>query len=415
MKKKQIIFLESYATVMFYKIAKEFKKKGYETILIRILKPDLSEKLFYNNAYNKVIDINLKFVSLNLRNIPPSLLKNTKNSLIALKKILALKPYVIFGRSNPNFPIAFFRGLFRKKPFIYFPYDIRVHWVDTLERAKKERNLSWIEMKSERFNFEHSDGILHKGAPNELEHLNGRYLGNNIKLPKDTLYFHPYCSNEFITPINKNKLSKKDKEIHVVCLASGGKRTKELYEEYFNVAKPLLKQNIHFHAYISKNIFLKTDEIEVFKNEYKDYPNIKYFHIHDALNPKDIVKEVSKYDFGFYRIKDNIPDYDLDMKFAFGNKISTYLEAGIPFFYPNYNDFMDEVMKRYKLNLTMSIGGFNDIKDLSKVIKKLNLKELEKDIEKARKDFNMEKQFPRLENFIKQVVKNKSSISHSTY
>ena len=59
MKKKQIIFLESYATVMFYKIAKEFKKKGYETILIRILKPDLSEKLFYNNAYNKVIDINL--------------------------------------------------------------------------------------------------------------------------------------------------------------------------------------------------------------------------------------------------------------------------------------------------------------------------------------------------------------------
>jgi hypothetical protein len=72
-------------------------------------------------------------------------------------------------------------------------------------------------------------------------------------------------------------------------------------------------------------------------------------------------------------------------------------------------------MKRYKLNLTMSIGGFNDIKDLSKVIKKLNLKELEKDIEKARKDFNMEKQFPRLENFIKQVVKNKSSISHSTY
>ena len=62
--------------------------------------------------------------------------------------------------------------------------------------------------------FENSDGIIHKGSPDELnpEYVNDRVLGPNIKLPKFKLSFPPYCSMDFIVPINNKKLSKKDKE-----------------------------------------------------------------------------------------------------------------------------------------------------------------------------------------------------------
>ena len=44
--KKQIVFIESYSTVMTYKIAKLFKKNGYETVLIRLLEQKLSDDKF---------------------------------------------------------------------------------------------------------------------------------------------------------------------------------------------------------------------------------------------------------------------------------------------------------------------------------------------------------------------------------
>jgi len=411
MKKKKIVFIESYATVLLYKAAKEFKSKGYETILIRILKPDPKEGAFYDSAYDKIIDINLDFVKLSKKNLLKlsfNLLKNLKNFVNAFTKIFFLKPYIIFGRSNPNSPISFFRMLFKKYPFVYFPYDIRVQLVPTLELAKTKMGLTTIEIKSERFNFEHADGIIHKGAPEELDHLEGRYLGNNIKIPKDNLSFPAYCSDEFIVPINKDKLSKKDGQIHVVCLGSGGKRTKEMYEIYFEAAKPLIKQKIHFHTYVCSNTFSQGDEIDLFTKANKDTTNFDYFHIHESLDPKGIVKEISKYDFAVslpYYI--NHPKYDIDPIFTMGNKISTYLEAGLPHFYAHNQKFIETSMKPYDLNLFWSFDGPHPAKDFKKMIKELNIKELEKRIEKARKDFNVKKQFYKLEKFIEKVIKNK--------
>ena len=94
---------------------------------------------------------------------------------------------------------------------IYFPYDIRANEYATKEIAKKVRGIPNFEIKAERFCFENADGIMHKGAPNELKYLNGRMLGDNLKICPLDISFLPYCSKEFIIPINKNKLSKKDK------------------------------------------------------------------------------------------------------------------------------------------------------------------------------------------------------------
>ena len=67
-------------------------------------------------------------------------------------------------------------------------------------------------------------------------------------------------------------------------------------------------------------------------------------------------------------------------------------------------------MKKYGLSLPISLEGKLDIRNLKRRIKKLNYKELETKISRAREDFNLEKHFPRLEKFVKEVVvsKNKS-------
>jgi hypothetical protein len=410
MKKKQIVFLEGYRTVMIYKIAREFKEKGYETILIRIVSPDKTYEEFYNKAYDKIIDLDISYNRVVNKNLPKiffSSIIKTKSLFKSFFKIWRLKPYVIIGRAPLSTPVAFFRRLFRKTPFIYFPYDIRSQYFPSFEEAKQ--SLPVLEIKSDRYCFEHSEGILHKGAPEELEYINGRMLGEDIKFPKNTLNFHPYCSNELIYPINKNKLSKKDNTPHLVYIGGTGRSSVEFYFSQLDSIKDVLNQKIHVHLYFSSDVLFEKDQIEQkkiirkeFYKKYKDFPNIEFFHIHESKGPKEIIKEISKYDFGMFTPID--AKNRMEPRFCTGNKISTYLEAGIPFFYRKNYKFIDRLMKKYNLDFRYP----DNFKELPKIIKKINQEELERNIKKAREDFNIENHIPRFKKFIKDVVKTKT-------
>ena len=59
----------------------------------------------------------------------------------------------------------------------------------------------------------------------------------------------------------------------------------------------------------------------------------------------------TKYDFGFW------PECEYDVRLATGNKFSTFIEAGIPFFYFKRNLLLNKILinNRYKI-LPSSIG-----------------------------------------------------------
>jgi len=407
-KEKHIIFLEPWPTIMIYKIARLFKKQGYKTTSIRVLQSEGLSLAFYKKAFDQIICFNLSFFKLKLKNIPlilRSLSKKLRDVFKAVFSILKLKkPYVIFCRATPSWLCALTKKTFKKHPVIYFPYDIRSLRYPTKEIAKKDRELSEFEIKSERFCFEKADGIMHKGDPDEIKYMPKGLLGADLKVNPLQLAFHPYCSEEFIVPFNKNKLSKKDNETHLVYLSSQGSRGSKGHSNLFDYFREIIKQKIHIHSYTKPNTCSKKDVIDSFRAGCKDVLDSKYFHLHEPLGPKEIIKEISKYDFGIFPFLESESEdspAELNLKFLIGNKVSSYLEAGIPFFYPKKNEFIDKVMRKYKLDIYME--DVKDIKNLKKRIKKLNYKELEKKIEKARKDFLMEKQFPRLEKFIKKV------------
>lgn len=404
MQKKQVVFIEGFPTAMIYKIARLFKEKGYETVLIRILEANKTNQKFYEQAYDKIIDINFPYVRVNKGNllkIGLLFLRKFVNIFSSFIKIFQLNPYIIFGRAPMSSPIAFFRFIFRKYPFVYFPYDIRRQAFADYNEARK--NISFFEMKADTYCFEHSDGILHKGDSEELDYFRGENSKDKLNLPKNEITIHPYCSKDFIVPINRNKISKKDNKIHMAYVGGTGEKNKQFYFEQFKSAEKIIKEGIHAHFYFGSEIsnpeeIKKDNQIkkEFFK-EYKYLPNIKYFHLENSFNSKEIAKEVSKYDFGFW------PKSDFNVKFATGNKFSTFIEAGIPFFYFKNLEVIDKIAKKYGLNILCA----DDIKNFKDFIGMLYYGELVESVKRARKDYLMEKHFPRLLKFVEAVVKEK--------
>ncbi len=409
--RKKIVFLESFPEVMTYKIAKMFKEKGYETISVRILESkDSLFNDFYKSAFDKIISFDLSFFKIDLKNLPLiflSLLKKTKKIVQSAFSVLKIKPYVIFTRAKPNWPCALIRTIFKRTPLIYFPYDIRSEDCSSREIAKK-KGLKNFEIDAEKFCFEKADGIIHKGAPNELDLLEGRIF-EKINLAPLQMTFHPYCSEEFIIPFNKDKLSKKDGEIHIVEVRSVSSVDVKEFSFFLECVEEFEKNKIHLHFYTKPNTLSKEEIIEAFKRTYKKELSSKYFHLHDPKNPQELIKDISKFDFGIFILpfqdRENKRNIPLQTSVGLGNKQSSYLEAGLPFFYPPEIEYLDSMMKKYGLHL--HVKDKEDIKNIKKKIKGLNYTALEKKIKKARGDFLMKKHFQELEKFVEEVVKRK--------
>lgn len=392
--KKQIVFY--YATspsVMIYKIAKMFKKRGYETVLLTMCEKDRFDNKFYSEAFDKIIYSNFQFFKLSFKTFfyilrkGPSFIK----FLISMK---LLNPFVVIGISGNNWQLKLaHKYFFKKYPFIYFPYDILSHYVNPLNFPPN------FEIEAEKYCFENLDGVIHKGDSKELKFIEGQ-LHDKINMQKFQLSFFPYCSKEFIVPVNKNKLSKKDKELHIVYVGYLFNDEKSIQKFTF-CFNEIMKQKIHIHIYTEVTHIPKKKEKEYIKEFFKSFKNNKYFHSHSPLNPKEIISEISKYDFGFWPIQE-CPD--IEVKFSTGNKLSSYLEAGIPLIYGEKLNFINKLTKKYHLN-----HSFNEknITTLNKRIKKLNYLSLVENVKRMRKDFDMDKNFPRLENFINKVIKKK--------
>jgi len=416
--KKQILFIEPFPTVMIYKLAKIFRQKGYETILIILLESE-SSKDFHLEAFDKVIYFNLKFHKLTLKNSPliaGSMLKKLKDLTTASFLTLKIKPYVVFARAAPSWPCALARKFFKNYPVIYFPYDIRTEYYKTKEQAKKYGGLPNFEIKAERYCFENADGVMHKGYSRELEYLDHRMLGENLKIAEPQLSFFPYCTKEFSIPLNKNKLSRQDNEIHIVHIDSMGSVGPIGASYVYDDIRELVKQGIHVHVYSRpnsitieelKNFFVEDSE---FTRKYKDILDSRFFHFHLPLEPEEIVYEISKYDYGLYPSgpETGISNTDLELKFSTGNKISSYLEAGIPFLVEGKAVFTGQLIKRYGVGFVYTQES---IKKLKFLLDKVDYRKIEENIEKARQDFDMDKNFPRLEKFMGEVVVKKRAMA----
>jgi len=394
--KKQVVFYyASTPSVMIYKIAKVFHEKGYETILFAMCEKDRFDYDFYSEAFDKIICSNFQFFKPSLKTIF-YILRRGFGLLRFLISMKFLNPYVIIGIAGNNWQLRLIHKYFFKKyPFIYFPYDILSHYL-RLGAGKPQQ----FEIKAEKYCFENADGIMHKGDPNELKFVEGIFH-EKIHFSKYQLSFLPYCSKEFSVPINSSKLSKKDNEIHIVYIGFLFNDPASV-KKFTKCFKEIMAQKIHIHVYTMITHIPKKQEEKYIKDFFKHLYKDKYFHLHKPLGAKEIISEISKYDFGFWPVQECPPE---EAKFGVGNKLASHLEAGLPSIYDDIMVFVDKFMESHNFNISYNE---KNIKNLKKRIKRLNYKKLEKNIIEIRKIFDMDKNFPRLEKFIKKIINKKN-------
>jgi hypothetical protein len=385
MVQKQIVFIESSPTDMLAKIAQVLKNKGYYTVLISLI-GDL-ETPFLKSAYSKRIMLDFKFFKANIKNMPKIGAYSIKKLPFLIKAIIQLKklrPYLSIVRTTPNW-LCFLVKKSVQSPVIYFPYDIRSFCYNDLGEAISS-GVPKFEIKAEKWCFENCDGIIHKGEDQELSYLNKEILGN-IKIKCPIIHFLPYCLSEFLIPLKNKRIPKR--EIHIVFVGHIGTE-----QSWINSINFVLKNKIHLHLY-GKTANLSMNDSKK-QEEYAALLNNKYFHIHQQVDQKDLSKEISKYDYGIW-----MGYYDIFRKsitICTGNKLASYLEAGLPIIYFKNHEYIGKILDTYGAGIGITINS-----PLRKILENQNFRRLISNVQKARKYLTFENNIGRLEKFFEEV------------
>lgn len=396
--KLTIAFIESIPMAYTYKLAKSLKMQGHKTILFSVLK---SDKTSYKSAYSHIISLDLNSFSITKANAL-SLLKNSLRILTKINSLSKLKPDVIIGVASPR-PLWLpalcckIMHLFSKTPFIFFPYDVNLLRYNDKKFFQKA-GIPPFEMKAEHYLFTHADGVFFKG-----DEYGAVKKIIPLKVPIGRMF--PYAMGEYIVPFSSSKLSKKDKEIHVVFLGflvlkPTGKNALGFLPG-IDILKGFADNKVHIHLYSSQyDSWIKENVLEDLKNN-------SYIHFHKPLGQHEIISEISKYDYGLCTSQF---DYNIiNKEFAAlgpGNKTANYLEAGIPCLFGPCSFAEDHEctraeLRKYNLDLAFTDKEFPFLK---KKLKSYNYKKLIKQVALAREEFRMERHINEFESFLREAI-----------
>jgi len=380
--KKQIVFVEHPNTTYTYKIARSLKLTGrYETVLITFSKVD---KDFFSKAYDKIFEFELshKVNPKNLLKFPLRIM--SKEFRYFLRKIRNLDPF-IFQITGPDLFTAFIMFILNKKPKIYFAYDIWAFYNRKFSIMNNLKVKEFFQKRIEKICFKKADGILHKSAPESL-----KLLGYSVNKP--VLSPEILCLDEFVIPPKKKQ---KNRKLHLVYAGGPIPECKERIS-FLKIIKEITSQKMHFHTY---GPCLNKKDNYLFKDEAKKN---QYFHMHDKVNPEKLKKDISEFDYGIVPafLNDSIIDPRLKNT-SVANKMYDYTEAGIPIILGVPCGFASKIVKENKIGICVE---YRDIKNLKKILNKVNYKEMQNNIKKAQNKNRLSKKIKEFEKFYELVV-----------
>ncbi len=270
---------------------------------------------------------------------------------------------------------------------VFDPVDI------TSMRFGDNKQVNQAELEAERFCFEHTHGIVHKGP--EIQYARERYA---IQCP--TLHFSNYCMDDWIVKDPLPKRSQRDTEWHFV-IAGGisplfiSPRGYE-YNQYGELAKRLAQQRIHLHLYPppTQGNPLATYALLAARNP--------YLHLHNGLPASEIGQEISQYDFGIWIHPKNPLVTDDSYRLAIGNKFFTYLESGLPIIINHDLVYGSELVREHRVGIVFNYD--REVDQLKNIIAACDYQALCTNVRAAREQLALSQQIARLEEFYRLVL-----------
>ncbi len=385
MRKRKIVTIirrTNRVTAFVVKLVKELRNKGYKVNIFTFFELVEDQKsqfddIFYLVRSGKKVDRKEKMNNI-LRyaifDIPRFL-----SRIFELKKT-----DISIGIScYSNYFTAFGFFLLKKTRKIYFPYDIAFF------RFKDRERYPLFFRISEQSNFRCCNRIIHKGPENELSHLPKNFGAKD----KPSLQFLPYCSKKNFLDLNKkylsSKISKKIDGTHLVYV--GG-----IYHDYpgqFNtieVFKKIISQNLHLH------IYSQSYESIINTKDYQDLQKNDYFHLHKPIYGKNFLEKIAKYDWGIMIFHTNFSSMKKEWaETQFGNKISSYIEAGLPSIVLKEMAFTAKIVEENDFGIVVE-----DEADISEKINEVDYTSIVNKILRSRELFTIEQNIQRFYDFI---------------
>lgn len=240
---------------------------------------------------------------------------------------------------------------------IVFRYDIE--YFRPYSRGFLEKIGHFIARKLEKFCLIRADKIIHKGLENELQYLP---FYEKIK-DKPHYLFREFLDADLIQKYDpKIKLSAKDNEVHLVY--TGGLYLKDLpvAESFWKFYPKITKQKLHLHIYskVSKEIISKFKRIERKDN---------YFHYEGYRKHNDLIKDLTKYEYGIHLFGGGKIKGHLITKTSFSNKNFDYISANLPIICSKNLEAVSEFVEKNKIGFPIE---YNEMHLLKKILKNRN-------------------------------------------
>ncbi len=370
-KVSSLLFTHIKPEIWHYKLAKSLRKKGIKTSAFYIKKCD---RQFYESAFNEITCLELP--NMKAKTVFIEFFKNPAKFTKFFYKLFTAKSDISITEAPPNYLAAFYLWALKgRTKRVLFPYDI------FSARVKNPSVLTGKQTLGEKYSFKNADAIMYKEGSGVLN-----LLPKDYDIDKKPALFMPMYSIEewFANPKKIEKLSKKDGEIHIVNPSAffGGESV--IYNSMIPYITEIIKQKIHLHFYVSGD--LKAVEEKGHKEVALNNPElIKYFHIHKFVAPEKLAEEISKYDLGLYLTHyTNLANPDFP-QYTSGNKISSYMEAGIPFVVKEENKLNSNLARKNGIGVVVK-----DIDEMKKAIEKFDLKKAEQNVLKFREKYTFD-------------------------
>lgn len=377
-KVKEITIVQHTLSPFLFKLAKTLKANGLSVNLISFFKAREEYISLFNHHYY-VIPVDQKHESK---------LKKTRQMLRFIRDIRKVKHSVLIGVSEPNWFISFVFFLLRKHSLstLYYPYDI------TFFRKKNYTDNSLLKRVCEKYNFTHCTGIIHKGPDEQLNWLPDSFHAQLVP----SIQFLTYCDDELLLPVTSQSEKTKQSNTRDIQLVYVGRVVHKSSYRYsdIDIFKKILNQGFSIDVYAMNYDLLHNDD------EYKDLLKNPRFTIHKPIYGKDLHQALRTYDWGLCVFKTNFEKMKPEWaKTAYGNKISTYLEAGIPTIVNEELAFSASLVKEKSLGITIET-----IEDLKDTIERVDYQQILDTLKNTRKTFTLKGNIDRLLQFIDQTV-----------
>jgi hypothetical protein len=323
--KRQIVFVRRRPQMRFYKIAWGLKSKypDYELVLA-------ANDIDYN-LYKNIFD---KFYQYKNKSELASIIRSNAPLIYHVKAGPNLDPVIVMENSQV--------------PVIYDAYDFTGlrYGVESLDDEERQ---------NERYALENAHAIVFKFPENILNYY--RSKGYSIECP--VLTYMDYCVPDYFatnTPENNN--------YHLVYagVLNPSHYPKEKYgnNQYYHIVKEIISQGINYHIYVNKWQMLQN-------SEYKDYihlmENSDNFVFHFSRSQSVLQKEISSFHFGCSLHDFNVTKHHpLFGETSIGNKLSTYLEAGLPLIVSQNLKLNTEVVESMDIGFGIKLQELHELK-----------------------------------------------------